>query len=534
VPATAVQGVATKPLSGQLAGPVTIQATASLSGAPAATSNTLLFNVVHGTASQIALSAASGGDLASGTARTFTATIEDAAGNTVTDGPDSTVSVSFTQPAGAGSLSGTGSAPATGGVATKSLTGVLAGSVSVRASATVNAVVTNSNTLTFNVVAGPATKLAFTASPSNSTGGVAFGTQPVVTIQDANGNTVTGDTSSVTLAIGTNPGGGTLTCATNPNTASGGVATFTGCKIDKAGNGYTLTATDGSLTSATSSAFNIAVGPAAQLAFTQQPAGAAPGVAFATQPKVTVQDAGGNTVTGDTGSVTLAIGTNPGSGTLSCTTNPLNAVAGVATFAGCKINNAGHGYTLTASRTGLLQGVSATFNVSALSPTALTIVNGTGTVGKAEQNDVITVTWNQAIQLSSVCSSWSTSSQTVTGVSVVMAKGTGSNTNDLSFSGGTVGATACSGGIKIGGMVMSASSGKYEPGSSADTFANSTVTWNAASNLLVITLGAPGTQPPNTVATSTYVYTPNAAIAAAANPAVTATGSATTGNVQNF
>src|ERR1019366_3569987 len=106
-----------------------------------------------------------------------------------------------------------------------------------------------------------------------STGGVAFPTQPKVTIEDAGGNTVTTDTSTVALAIGTNPSGGTLSVCTETTTA--GVATFSGCKINKAGNGYTLTATDATdglnTASAPSSAFNITVGSAAQLVFTTQP-----------------------------------------------------------------------------------------------------------------------------------------------------------------------------------------------------------------------------------------------------------------------
>ena len=90
-------------------------------------------------------------------------------------------------------------------------------------------------------------------------------------------------------------------------------------KIDKIGTGYTLTATDGSLTSATSSAFNITVGAAAKLAFTTQPGGGTAGTAWTTQPAVTVQDAGGNTVTTDTSTVTVAIGITRGGGTLSGT-----------------------------------------------------------------------------------------------------------------------------------------------------------------------------------------------------------------------
>ena len=50
-------------------------------------------------------------------------------------------------------------------------------------------------------------------------------------------------------------------------TTIAGVATFSGCKIDKAGNGYTLTATDSSdglnTASAPSSAYNVAAGPLA-------------------------------------------------------------------------------------------------------------------------------------------------------------------------------------------------------------------------------------------------------------------------------
>ena len=45
----------------------------------------------------------------------------------------------------------------------------------------------------------------------------------------------------------------------------------------------------------------------------------------------------GNTVTTDTGSVALAKASGPAAGSLSCTATTVSAVAGVATFAGCKI-----------------------------------------------------------------------------------------------------------------------------------------------------------------------------------------------------
>ena len=53
---------------------------------------------------------------------------------------------------------------------------------------------------------------------------------------------------------------------------SPGVATFAGCKIDKVGTGYTLTATGGRSDIGDHAPFNITVGAATKLAFTTQPA----------------------------------------------------------------------------------------------------------------------------------------------------------------------------------------------------------------------------------------------------------------------
>ena len=48
-----------------------------------------------------------------------------------------------------------------------------------------------------------------------------------------------------TLSLGANPAGGTL--SGGPVTVARGVATFGGLSIDKAGTGYTLAATSGTL-----------------------------------------------------------------------------------------------------------------------------------------------------------------------------------------------------------------------------------------------------------------------------------------------
>src|SRR5437016_1643301 len=181
-----------------------------------------------------------------------------------------------------------------------------------------------------------ATKLVFTVQPSNAGAGAAITPAVQVTVQDAQGNTVTTATTSITLAIGTNPASGTL--AGTPTVAAvNGVATFANLSINNPGTGYTLTASATGLTGATSSAFNIGVGAAAKLVFTVQPSNAAAGAAITPAVQVTVQDAQGNTVTTATTSITVAIGTNPASGTLAGTTT-VAAVSGVATFSNLSVS----------------------------------------------------------------------------------------------------------------------------------------------------------------------------------------------------
>lgn len=213
------------------------------------------------------------------------------------------------------------------------------------------------------VTYGPLAKLAFTTQPAGATSGSAFTTQPVVTAQDAAGNTVPSYSGTVTLAIksGTGPSGGALQSCSG--SLSNGVTTFSGCRIDKAGSGYVLTASDGTR-SADSSAFTVSPGAAATLVFTTQPAGAAGGVAFTTQPVLTARDAQGNTATGYSGTVALAIksGTGASGATLSGCSGSLSS--GVTTFSGCKIDKASSGYVLTASD-GTRTVDSAAFAVSA-------------------------------------------------------------------------------------------------------------------------------------------------------------------------
>lgn len=75
-------------------------------------------------------------------------------------------------------------------------------------------------------------------------------------ILDVKGDPVGNATNVVTLALGNNPGGGTLS-GTLSVAAVGGVATFNNVRINQPGQGYTLVASAANLTSTISSGFNI-------------------------------------------------------------------------------------------------------------------------------------------------------------------------------------------------------------------------------------------------------------------------------------
>jgi hypothetical protein len=277
--------------------------------------------------------------------------VQDLGGNTVTTTNAGTVTLTITQPsspAGAAlTCTSTGVAVSAGVAAFAGCSIDLSGTYTLHA---VDGLLSPATSNSLSITAAGATKLVFTTSPNASTGGVASTTQPVVTVEDVAGNTVTSDASGVTLTI-TTPNGALLSCTNiTPLPAVNGVATFTGCKIDLAGT-YTLHAADGTLTTATSSSFAITVGTAAKIGFTTSPSASTGGVAFTTQPVVAMQDLGGNTVTTtNTTNVVLTITqpSSPAGAVMTCTNSTVAVAAGLATFAGCNIDLAGT-YTLHAA-----------------------------------------------------------------------------------------------------------------------------------------------------------------------------------------
>jgi hypothetical protein len=330
--------------------------TASASGLTGATSSA--FNVVAGAATKVVFTVQPSNVTAgSSITPTVAVSVEDAAGNLVTAATNQVTIAIGTNPS-SGTLSGTAQVNAVAGVATFSTLTINKVGTGYTLTASASGL-TGATSSAFNVTVGTAAKLVFTVQPGNVTAG---SPNPVaVSIEDSQGNLVTTATNSVSVAIGANPSSGTLS-GTTPVAAAAGVATFSDLNINKAGTGYTLTASASGLSGTTSNAFNVTAGNASKLVFTQQPNNVVAGISIAPAVTVSIEDTLGNVVLTATNSVSVAIGTNPSSGTLSGTT-PVTATAGVATFSDLKINNVGNGYTLTASATGLAGATSSAFNV---------------------------------------------------------------------------------------------------------------------------------------------------------------------------
>src|SRR3989454_972346 len=171
--------------------------------------------------------------------------IVDAAGNTVTTATDP-VRVSILS--GPGQLLGTLTVNAVAGVASFSDLNInqAASGYSLLATASSGAL-SPPTSASFNITPAAAAALSFVVQPSGVEPQAVIAPAVGVVVQDQFGNTVTAASDPVTIAIGTNSGGGTLSgTATQP--AASGVATFNDLAISASGNGYTLRATATGLT----------------------------------------------------------------------------------------------------------------------------------------------------------------------------------------------------------------------------------------------------------------------------------------------
>ncbi len=302
--------------------------------------------------------------------------VQDDDHNTITSDTSNVTAWIFS---GSGTLSGTTTVSAVGGVAT--FTNLRIDNVGEYVLRFTDATLQVIDSDPFTVGLGGAVGLAIQSEPPGAIAATPFEFQPIVRILDAGGNTVTGATNEVTVTISTNPAGGTL-AGTTTVAAVDGVATFTGLSIDRAGTGYVLSFEAQGLEPANTDGFNVNVGPAAKLGIITPPDGATGGTPFSTQPILVVLDAGGNVVDDDSGNVSVTLGAGPG--TLSGTTT-VAAVNGVATFTNLQIDIAANGYVLHFSSPGLAGIDFQDFNVPEGPATYLEILTqpGNAVAGRA-------------------------------------------------------------------------------------------------------------------------------------------------------
>ena len=219
--------------------------TVSDSGLTGATTGTISVN--PGAANKLVVQQTPSTGTAGQALGTLTVAMTDAYGNVLT-GNTSTVTIAVASGPGGLASGSTTSVAAVSGVATFSnLVLDTSGSYTLTVS---DSGMTGATTGTISVSPAAASKLVLEQTPTSGTAGQALSPSITAAVEDSFGNVVTSNTSNVTIAVASGPGGLTSGSTTLAEAASG-VATFSSLILDTAGT-YTFKVTDGSLTSATS------------------------------------------------------------------------------------------------------------------------------------------------------------------------------------------------------------------------------------------------------------------------------------------
>jgi hypothetical protein len=370
--------------------------TGALSGTPAAaTSGTynLIFTASNGVGQQasqsftLTMQSAQASKLAflstptSGTAgqslSSVSVAVEDQFGDVVTS-DNSTVTLTLSS--GVFSTgSPTATAPVVNGVATFSnLITNTAGSHTLAAS---DGSLTGTTSGVISISSAAAIKLFVSQVPVTATAGQALNPPVTVVVQDAYGNRVTSNTSTITLATSSGPSsfanGSTTSVA-----AVNGVATFSNLTLDVAGS-YTLNATDGSLLAAKSTGITVYSAAASKLVIRQAPTTGTAGQVLRPTLQVAIEDRFGNIIASNASTVSVKVDSGP-AGIASNSTMAVVAVNGVATFSNLILDAAGT-YTVKVTDGSLTSAASGNITISAGAATKLAFLQtpATGTAGQA-------------------------------------------------------------------------------------------------------------------------------------------------------
>ena len=336
---------------------------------------------------------------------------------------------------------------------------------------------------------GDATQLSVTTPAAGFTNRVAFTTQPIVSVLDADGNLVSNSTASVTVAA--SAGNGAVLSGTKTLNAVNGLVSFDGLKFTGLVGDYTLTYTSTDLTS-DDETLTLLPGAATKLGVNKAAAGAVNAVTFTTQPKIEVQDADGNVVTGSSAAIDIAVveTTATLSGTSSAT-----ASSGIATFAGQKLTGTIGSYTLRYTSTGLTK-IETTISLTVGGAHHLTIDTGAAGI-----NNRVAFSTQPVISVRDVSGNRVTDSADEVTVSA--------STGNGAVLSGTATITPSNGIVTFAGLKFTGSVGDYTLTYAATglTSASETVTlkFGAATQLAISTQPAGGNAAGDSLATQPVV-----------------------------
>jgi hypothetical protein len=215
----------------------------------------------------------------------------------------------------------------------------------------------------FNVTPGPPDRLVFSQPPAGGIRGVAM-PKVQVGFRDVGGNVTPGPAVQVTLVLEPHASGARLS-GTLTATAGAIDAEYIDLALDVPGGGFVLRASASGLQDALSAPFNISAGPPSQLAFVRQPQSALAAQSLG-MVEVQAQDVERNPAAAEGTAVTLVL--EPGEALPGSAQRSING--GSARFSDLSVARAGR-YVLRASAPGLIDAVSAPFDIAVGPPAGL-------------------------------------------------------------------------------------------------------------------------------------------------------------------
>jgi hypothetical protein len=322
--------------------------TLQINGGSLTGATTGAFTVTPAAASQLVISTQPSPNLTAGARFGLTVSVEDPFGNPATsyNGP---VTISLSENAGAGALTGSLTATASDGVATFSglALDTAASGYTIEASGP-NLVGATSSSIA--VAPAPAAKLVVSIPPPSSmTAGAGFGL--AITADDPYGNIATSFTGNITIALASHPDSATLNGEPLTDAATSGVVNFRDLLIlDTAAQGYTIRATSDGLTPVTTSAITVTSLPATHLVVvTQPPSVLVPGGSFGLV--VAAEDPFGNIDPTFGGRVSVGPAGDTGATVAGSTS--VTASNGLASFTGLTMSPSGAAVSLNVTSAGL-------------------------------------------------------------------------------------------------------------------------------------------------------------------------------------